>query len=183
MANCANGLAFRLACEREAGSAIDRIDDGHVHARVLQRRIYRFAAQHRRGESVKLIRVGGAPGSALYTIAVGGSDREPTKKRHRTEHTQLTAVRQPPWRSTATDPTTTSSSGPAGVPTGKPQLGRHRPVHLRIAQFRLCRNDFQGRTAERANHVDVVACSCLTPHPSKTYGAAPKLQVNRPTTS
>jgi hypothetical protein len=92
MANCANGLAFRLACEREAGSAIDRIDDGHVHARVLQRRIYRFAAHHRRGESVKLIRVGGAPGSALYTIAVGESDREPTKRRHRTEHTQLTAV-------------------------------------------------------------------------------------------
>jgi hypothetical protein len=26
MANCANGLEFRLTCEREAGSAIDRID-------------------------------------------------------------------------------------------------------------------------------------------------------------
>ena len=70
-ANWANGLAFSRLAEREAGSAIDRIDDGHVLDRVFRRRLHRFAAQHRRGESVKLIRVGDAPREALYTIAVG----------------------------------------------------------------------------------------------------------------
>ena len=57
--------------EREAGGAIDRIDDSHVLDRVLRRRLHRFPAQHRRGESVKLIRIGGAPPEALHPIAVG----------------------------------------------------------------------------------------------------------------
>ena len=69
--NWGNGLAFSRLAEREAGSAIDLIDDGHVLNRVFRRRLHRFAAQHRRCESVKLIRVRGAPREALYTFAFG----------------------------------------------------------------------------------------------------------------
>ena len=60
----------RLA-ERKAGSAIDRIDDGHVLDRVFRRRLHRFPAEHRCGESVQLILKGGAPREALYTLSVG----------------------------------------------------------------------------------------------------------------
>ena len=43
------------------------------------------------------------------------------------------------------------------MPTGESQLGRHGPVHPWITQFRLCGNDFRGRSTEGAHHVDRVA--------------------------
>src|ERR1700739_4274730 len=57
--------------QRKAGSAIDRVDDGHVLDRVFRRRLHRFAAQHRCGESVKLICVGGAVRETLHPFTVG----------------------------------------------------------------------------------------------------------------
>src|ERR1051325_9857178 len=57
---------------------------------VWQRCLYRFGPHYRVG-SIKVIRVGGASREALHTLAVGGSDREPTERRHRAEHTRFTA--------------------------------------------------------------------------------------------
>lgn len=56
---------------REAGGAIDSIDDGHVLDRVFGRRLDWFAAQHRRSERVELICVGDAPREALHPLSVG----------------------------------------------------------------------------------------------------------------
>jgi hypothetical protein len=149
--NWANGSAFSRLAEWDAGSAIDRIDDSHVLDRVLQRRLRRFAAQHHRGEKRQAnTRRRRAAGSALHDcrrrIGPRADEKAPSDRAHAVDR-----GRQPPWRSTATDPTTTSSSGPSRCAHRKQQLALHRPVHLRTAQFRLCRNDFEGRTAERAN--------------------------------
>ena len=63
--------------KRKTGGTVDRVDDGHVLDGVLRVRLDRFAAQHRRGEGVELIGIGGASRETLGASAVGRSDREP----------------------------------------------------------------------------------------------------------
>ena len=57
--------------KRKTGGAVDRVDDGHVLDGVLQVRLDRFAAQHRRGEGVELIGIGNASRETLGASAVG----------------------------------------------------------------------------------------------------------------
>src|ERR1700744_3146293 len=57
--------------ERKTGSTIDPVDDGHVLNRVLRCGLYRFSAQHRCGEGVKLIVKGATARKPLHPLAVG----------------------------------------------------------------------------------------------------------------
>ncbi len=77
--------------------------------------------------------------------------------RYRIEHTQLAVVANHPGADLQQIRRPHRAADPAGVAARKPQLGRHGPVDLRIAQFRLRRNDFRGSTAERAGHMDRIA--------------------------
>jgi hypothetical protein len=77
----------------------------------------------------------GAPREALYTIALGGSDREPTKRCHRTEHTPLTAVANHLGAQLQQIRQPHRAANPAGVHTCKPQLGAASPHRLTTSQF------------------------------------------------
>lgn len=56
--------------QRQAGSAIDRVDDGHVLDCVLRRRFHSLAAQHCGGEGVELVGVGRAARETFHPFAV-----------------------------------------------------------------------------------------------------------------
>ena len=122
--------------QRQAGGAVDRVDDGHVLDRVLRRRLDRFAAKHGRGERVELIRVGGSVRETLHAPAVGGTNRQPVQEvwQHRIENTHLAVLAD----HASADPQQLRRPHRAADPAGVP------------ARRRRLRPPWRGRSAGRA---------------------------------
>ena len=58
--------------ECKPGSAIHRVDDGHVLNRFFRCRLKRLTPEHCVGEGIKLVRIGGGPGGeVLHSLSVG----------------------------------------------------------------------------------------------------------------